>query len=180
MAKGKKKKQPEPVDFDSSTGRLSLMLKERIPYDDLDLKIMMILKRNARITNIALAKELDVNEVTINRRLNNLFDRELIKCSFTIINYEKLGFMLKAIVVMRVDMDNMFKVIKDIKSKGNVVSVYKIIDLYKKHNLFTELMFLNMTELQDYLTQLSKMKGVQEYDYFLLTKTFKHDIFLRL
>jgi Lrp/AsnC family transcriptional regulator for asnA, asnC and gidA len=48
------------------------------PLDELDRKIVRLLHRNGRASNTEIARELDVSEATVRKRVARLIDEELI------------------------------------------------------------------------------------------------------
>jgi DNA-binding Lrp family transcriptional regulator len=95
----------------------------RNSHDDLDWKIIDILKRDARTTNVNIAKLFDVSEGMVRQRIKKLVDEGLIK-RFTIVT-ESLG--LKAIIEVSIKVNvHTTKVANKIKKIEGVENVYEI------------------------------------------------------
>ena len=65
--------------------------------DELDRKIISLLERNSRISNVELAGKLGVSEGTVRNRLERLVEGKAIR--FTLETFSKIGF--KSIVLIR-------------------------------------------------------------------------------
>lgn len=176
--KGKKSGKKDVTD--DTDRKLNVLLQNRTPYDDMDLRILMLLKMDARMSNISLAKELDVNEVTITRRLQNLWERNIIKCAFTIVNFQKLGLTLKATMSLKVSSNDLESLVNKLRTNSQVFCLYRIIDPYQKNNLVCDMMFRDMSELQEFFDKVNRMKGVLSLEYYILSKPFKYKDHLKL
>jgi Lrp/AsnC family transcriptional regulator, regulator for asnA, asnC and gidA len=71
--------------------------------DQIDLKLIQHLQKNGRLSHIDLAKELNVVEGTVRRRIKRLVDGGIIKIA-AILNMQKMGYGFIAIVGLRVQL----------------------------------------------------------------------------
>jgi Lrp/AsnC family leucine-responsive transcriptional regulator len=145
-------------------------LLDQPPIDKIDMRLLQLLQKNARMTNIDLADKLKTSEATVRRRINNLVDRGYIRSFSALLDYKLMGNAVKANVLARVDKDNLDGVANSLKKLKNVHMVCQVIGDY---NLFCELIFSNILELQEFTDKLSNMEYVDTMDYYIVTKSFK-------
>jgi DNA-binding Lrp family transcriptional regulator len=145
-------------------------LLEQPPIDKTDMKLLQLLQKNARMTNIDLAGRLNTSEATVRRRINNLVGRGYIRSFSALLDYKLMGNAVKANVLAKVDKNKLDKVAVNLKKYKNVHMLCQVIGEY---NLFCELIFNNILELQEFTDKLSQMDDVEGMDYYIVTKSFK-------
>ena len=72
--------------------------------DTLDLRIVSLLQADGTATNAGIARQVDVSEETVRRRVKRLIESELMKV-VAVANPEKLGYESEALVALQVDAD---------------------------------------------------------------------------
>jgi Lrp/AsnC family leucine-responsive transcriptional regulator len=72
------------------------------PMDEFDQKILEILNENARTSYREVARKLKVSLSTISNRIKKLEDGRVIERYIPVINQEKLGYALTAIINMKI------------------------------------------------------------------------------
>ncbi|UCG69854.1 MAG: Lrp/AsnC family transcriptional regulator [Thermoplasmata archaeon] len=169
---GKKSKENENKKTKSNRNIPPLFseILDQPPIDKTDMNLLQILQKNARMTNIDIAEQLNTSEATVRRRINNLVDRGYIRSFSALLDYKKMGNAVKANVLAKVDKDELEKVANSLKKNKNVHMVSQVIGDY---NLFCELIVNNMIELQNFTDKLSEIESVEEMDYYIITKSFK-------
>jgi len=94
--------------------------------DDLDLKIIRELQKDARQSYREMAERLKVAEGTVYNRVNKLQEIGVIKRFIPDIDFSKLGYDLVAIIGMMVEGDHLPKIEENIAKKPNVSAVYDV------------------------------------------------------
>ena len=92
--------------------------------DELDLRIINLLMENSKWSYRKLAARLGVSVATVMNRVNRLNKEKIIKKYSAIIDYEKLGYELSAIVEVRVSRGKMADIEKKIAEHPNVSAVF--------------------------------------------------------
>jgi DNA-binding Lrp family transcriptional regulator len=178
MKKNKKKskskktapvKKPKEKKKDKNLAPFSELL-DQPPIDKTDMKLLELLQKNARMTNIEIAEKLNTSEATVRRRINNLVDRGFIRSFSALLDYKKLGNAVKANVLARVKKSKLEQIANSLKKSENVHIVCQTIGNY---NLFCELFFNNILELQEFMDNFSQNEHVEVVDYYIITKSFK-------
>ena len=170
--KGKKtsKKYKENQGDNKNVPPLFLDLLEQPPIDKTDMRLLQLLQKNARMTNIDIAAKLNTSEATVRRRINNLVGRGYIRSFSALLDYKLMGNAVKANVLAKVEKDKLEYVAKDLKKSRNVHNLCQVIGEY---NLFCEMIFNNILELQEFTDRLSQMDEVDGMEYYIVTKSFK-------
>jgi Lrp/AsnC family transcriptional regulator for asnA, asnC and gidA len=70
--------------------------------DSTDIRIVEILQENARVTNAHLARQLDVSETTVRRRIDKLLEKDVIRIR-AVADPFKLGYAVIVIVGLWVE-----------------------------------------------------------------------------
>ena len=68
--------------------------------DDLDYQIIAELEKDARISILDLARKLDYPNSTIRDRVHKLEEEQIILGYSAKLNYKKLGFGIKAVILV--------------------------------------------------------------------------------
>jgi DNA-binding Lrp family transcriptional regulator len=142
----------------------------KTPVDNTDMELLKILQHNGRMSNIELAEKLNMSEATVRRRINNLVSMDLIRGFSALLNYKKLGNGVKASIYVKVKKDSMEKVANKLGKSGNVCTVYQVIGNY---NLYSELFFGDLLELQVFMDEMSQTESIEQMEYHIVTKTYK-------
>ena len=83
--------------------------------DELDSKIIEMLKEDGRVSNAEIARSVAVSEGTIRRRLKRLIDEEYIRI-VAMLNPGKMGYGSEALIGVQVDPDRTDEVAESIAS----------------------------------------------------------------
>lgn len=94
--------------------------------DDLDLKIIRELQKDARQSYREIAERLKVAEGTVYNRVNKLQELGVIKRFIPDIDFSKLGYDLVAVIGIMVEGGHLPKIEKKIAKKPNVSAVYDV------------------------------------------------------
>lgn len=94
--------------------------------DELDKKIIRILNENARKSYREMARKLNVSLSTISNRIKKLEDEEIIERYIPIVNQEKLGYTLTAIINLKISRGKLIEVQENISKDHRVRAVYDI------------------------------------------------------
>jgi len=97
-----------------------------ISMDELDYKILEKLNENARKSYRAIARELKVSLSTISNRIKKLEDEKVIERYIPIINQEKFGYDLTAVINVKISHGKLIEVQEKISKNKHVSGVYDI------------------------------------------------------
>ncbi len=94
--------------------------------DELDNKIIKLLNENARKSYREMARKLDISLSTISNRIKKLEDDKIIECYIPVVNQEKLGYTLTAIINLKISRGKLIEVQEKISKDHRVRAVYDI------------------------------------------------------
>lgn len=153
--------------FDKSNIRgFSRMVKLK-QFDQIDYKIIEKLSIDARMSANAIAKDLEINERTVRRRIENLVNSKAIRFS-TIIEPSVFGYMSVADINLFVDPQIIEKFVQDLKKETNVSYIAAG---WGKSNLSIETRFKDNEEMYEYINKhLPSIEGVEVINFFIIPK----------
>ena len=94
--------------------------------DELDYKILEKLNENARKSYREIARELKVSLSTISNRIKKLENEKIIERYIPLINQEKIGYDLTAVINVKISHGKLIEVQEKISKDKHVSSVYDI------------------------------------------------------
>lgn len=130
--------------------------------DELDLRIINLLMENSKFSYRKLAQRLDVSVATVMNRVNRLEKEKIIKKYSAIIDYEKMGYDLSAIIEVRVSRGRPIEVEKKISEHPNVSAVF---DTTGHFDFMVIANFKTRQEMDKFL------KKINTYDFIARTET---------
>ena len=142
--------------------------------DSLDLKIVKILQLNGRAPNATIARECEVSEGTIRRRLKHLIDTEVI-CITGVPDPAKMGLEIEALVGVQVDPGKITSVASSLDSLNEVSWVANTTGTY---DIFVWVVLETAEALGLFLrSKIGLISGIRRTETFVkLTKMSDHGI----
>lgn len=87
--------------------------------DELDAKIIALLQEDGRASNAGIARDVDVSEGTVRRRLKRLIQEEYIRV-VALLDPIRMGYASEALIGVQVDPDKVDQVADDLAGLGEV------------------------------------------------------------
>ena len=94
--------------------------------DEVDDKILEKLNENARKSYREIARELNVSLTTVSNRIKKMEDEKIIERYIPLVNQEKLGYDLTAIINVKISHGKLLEVQERISLDKHVSGVYDI------------------------------------------------------
>ncbi|MCI4457115.1 MAG: Lrp/AsnC family transcriptional regulator [Desulfurococcaceae archaeon] len=145
--------------------------------DDKDLRILEILQKNSDITFTELGKILDISPSTAYIRVKKLRKTGYIKKTIALIDYDKLGFRVKALIFIKTDPKKMEDVVESLKRFDKIVSIY---DVTGEPTVVAFVIVKNHIDLAKILDDVGKIDGVISTSTMVIMRTFKEEYELSL
>ena len=140
--------------------------------DETDLKILKNLLVDARQSARKLSLKLGISTVTVLSRIQKLEKLKIIKGYAAILDDEKLGYDLTAIIEISVKKGQMVLVEKEVSTLDNVCAVY---DITGQTDAIVIAKFKNREELSEFVKQLSSKPNVEYTNTHMVLNTVKED-----
>ncbi|MCI4434294.1 MAG: Lrp/AsnC family transcriptional regulator [Thermoplasmata archaeon] len=105
------------------------MPEEKIKLDEIDLKILDILKTDARSSLEEISKNVGISKSTVHYRIKRMIDKGVIEKFSTKLNYKALGYDIYALscVKAKYHQHSMEEIAKKIRQVDGVESVFVIL-----------------------------------------------------
>ncbi|WP_297512885.1 Lrp/AsnC family transcriptional regulator [Thermococcus sp.] len=139
-----------------------------------DLRILKLLAKNARLTYKELAELLGTTRQRISRRMNRLEQNGVILKYTVIPNYDALGYIYVILgVTIRPEKD-IDKIIETLKEDENVKIIQRALG---SHNLVIHIIGpKDMRELEKIIAEVTKkIPGIEHLDITFITETVKFE-----
>jgi Lrp/AsnC family transcriptional regulator, regulator for asnA, asnC and gidA len=145
-------------------------------FDDLDMKILSELTKDASISIPQLSKKLNINSSVLYSRIKRLTKRELIRKFTVIINESQLGINIKATVGIN----------RDPKLKepihNDLVKISEIRSLIEVTGRFDIILSVNTRTLEELhkvvIERIGKIEGIQATETFVeMQRTDKEPVY---
>jgi Lrp/AsnC family transcriptional regulator for asnA, asnC and gidA len=131
--------------------------------DDVDHRLIELLAANGRSSNVALARELDITETTVRKRLDRLFSNGLVRV-IAVTDPALLGYHVDAVFGLSVVPRHQRAVARRLAEQSNVRYVAHCAGRF---NIITEAVFRDPHDLNDFLVnQLGTLDGVSHSEVF--------------
>lgn len=125
--------------------------------DILDLKIIQVLNKDARRPFKAIAEELAVSDATVRNRVRRMLDEGVIQRFNVVLDYHKLGRIIKAFIGLRVQPTKLKEIVDHLIQNPDVQVLYRTTG---EVDLFVEMIFKDMEELNTFLETELNLDGV--------------------
>ncbi len=133
--------------------------------DELDLKILSELMKDASISVPKLSKKINVNASVIYSRIKRLIKLGLIKKFTIIINEEALGFNVKALTGINMDAKYRDNILKEL---GKIPEVEEIVEVTGRFDMLVRLHTRSLEEMYSIVSdRIGNIEGVQRTETFI-------------
>ncbi|ASJ03543.1 transcriptional regulator [Thermococcus profundus] len=151
-------------------------MRGKVKIDPIDVKIIKLLSKNARMTYKELAEKLGTTRQRISRRMEKL-ERTGVVQKYTVVpNFDLLGYshlILGITVRAGTPID---EIVEKLKTNEHVMIIQKALGT---HNLVLHVIApKDMKEIQDIIESISKdIPGIEHMDVTFITETCKYELF---
>jgi DNA-binding Lrp family transcriptional regulator len=125
--------------------------------DALDMKIIRVLQTDARKPIVKIAKEVDANEATVRRRIDKLLQDGIIERFTVVLDYHKLGRVIKAFIGLRVEPAKLKAIAEHLAKHPDTQVVYRTSG---DTDIVTEVILEKMEDLNTFLEEELKLEGI--------------------
>ena len=144
-----------------------------IKIDTIDRKILEVLTKDARISVPKLSKKINVNSSVCYSRINRLIRRNLIKKFTIIVDEEMLGYPIKALIGLNVDVRHRETIIECI---NNLPETRMIQEVTGRSDFIIEVRVKSLDHLHQIVTgSIGQIEGVIRTETLIEMKTVLKD-----
>jgi len=133
--------------------------------DDLDVKILGELARDASISVPKLSKKINVNSSVVYSRIKRLVKRGLIKKFTIVINDEALGFNVKALTGINMDSKLRDNVLNEL---FKIPEVREVAEVTGRFDVLVTMNARSLDEMHQLISEkIGRVEGVQKTETFI-------------
>ena len=140
--------------------------------DETDAKILKKVLLDAKLSYRNIADQIGVSAPTVLSRINRLQDHQIIKSYSAIVDHEKLGYDLTAIIEVTALKGKIMEVEKAISKLPNVCAVYDITGLT---DMIIVAKFRNRKELSQFVKRELALPAIERTNSHMVLITVKED-----
>jgi len=140
--------------------------------DKIDEKILKNLLVDARLSARQLSLKLGVSTVTVLSRIKKLEKEKIIKGYTSVLNHEKLGYDLTAVIEIIAKKDKLVQVEDELSGIENVCAVY---DVTGNTDTMIIAKFKGREDLSKFIKNLSAISNVESTITHVVLNTVKED-----
>jgi DNA-binding Lrp family transcriptional regulator len=140
--------------------------------DETDVKILKQVLSDARLSYRKIAEEIGVSPPTVLTRMQRLESNHVIKSYSAVLDHEKLGYDLTAIIELTAVKGKITEVEKHISRFPNVCAVYDITGLT---DMIIVAKFRNRKDLSDFVKKDLSLPFVDRTNSHIVLVTVKED-----
>jgi Lrp/AsnC family transcriptional regulator for asnA, asnC and gidA len=138
--------------------------------DRLDLKIIRSLSEDARKPYKTIAKELDVSDATVRKRIKRMKEDGIIKKFNVLIDYDKIGRVIKAFIGLKINPTKLSDIVTQLEYNPDVQVLYRTTG---NADLFVELIVKDMKELNWFLEKKLSIEGIVSQEVNVVIGPYK-------
>lgn len=140
--------------------------------DEIDGKILKNLLVDARLSARQLSLKLGLSTVTVLSRIKKLEKEKIIKGYTSVLNHEKLGYDLTAVIEIIAKKDKLVQVEDELSGIENVCAVY---DVTGNTDTLIIAKFKGRKDLSKFVKNLSAISNVESTITHVVLNTVKED-----
>ena len=125
--------------------------------DILDMKIIKALQTDGRKPIVRLAREVGANEATVRKRIDKLLKQGIIERFTVVLDYHKLGRVIKAFIGLRVQPAKLREIVDHLSKHPDVQVLYRTSG---DTDIFAEVIFEKMEDLNEFLEVELNLEGI--------------------
>ena len=138
--------------------------------DQLDLRIIRSLNKDARKPFKTIAKELDVSDATIRKRIKRLEEDGVIKQFMVLLDYRLMGRVVKAFIGLKISPSKIQSIVEKLEMLTDVHVLYRTTGTM---DLFLEVIFSDLDELNSFLSNELNLDGIIETEVNVVISPYK-------
>lgn len=144
--------------------------RKKLRIDRLDLQILRSLSRDGRKPFREIARELDVSDATVRKRVRRMQKDEIIRQFHVLINYDKIGNFIKAFIGLNVSPVKIPIIVEELMKYPDIQVIYRTTGGW---DIFVEVVFKDMRELKWFIENKLNFEGIISTDVNVVITPYK-------
>ena len=151
---------------------MKLSYASTFKIDDVDLKIIRLLQKDSRKSFNKLSEGLGIAVGTAYNRVKNMEEKGVIKGYSVLLDSDKLGYNLTALILVEADGQYLSEVEKELAKLDEVISIY---DITGEYDIAVISRFKDRTQLNKFIKSTLKMPHVTNTTTNVVLNVVKED-----
>lgn len=148
------------------------MKDRRKEIDQIDSRMISLLQKDGRISNIEISKHLNISEATVRSRLKKLIDHGYIQI-VAVSNPLKLGFNITGDLYIHVEIKKIDKVIQELQ---RIKELWYIVMTTGKADINAEFIVKTLEDLNDLVyNRINRIDGIIRVEISVIMKFIKRN-----
>ena len=133
--------------------------------DNIDLKILNVLSKNAKMPYTEVAKKVFVSGGTVHVRMRKLEKMGVVRGTKLDIDYDKLGYNISSYMGIYLEKSLLYKeTVKSLKKIPEIVEIHAITGQY---TIFIKIICKDTSHFRNFLDTVHKVKGITRTETFM-------------
>ena len=133
--------------------------------DNIDLKILNVLSKNAKMPYTEVAKKVFVSGGTVHVRIRKLEKMGVVRGTKLDIDYDKLGYNISSYMGIYLEKSFLYKeTVKSLKKIPEIVEIHAITGQY---TIFIKIICKDTSHFRNFLDTVHKVKGITRTETFM-------------
>ena len=133
--------------------------------DNIDLKILNVLSKNAKMPYTEVAKKVFVSGGTVHVRMRKLEKMGVVRGTKLDIDYDKLGYNISSYMGIYLEKSFLYKeTVKSLKKFPEIVEIHAITGQY---TIFIKIICKDTSHFRNFLDTVHKVKGITRTETFM-------------
>ena len=133
--------------------------------DNIDLKILNVLSKNAKMPYTEVAKKVFVSGGTVHVRMRKLEKMGIVRGTKLDIDYDKLGYNISSYMGIYLEKSFLYKeTVKSLKKIPEIVEIHAITGQY---TIFIKIICKDTSHFRNFLDTVHKVKGITRTETFM-------------
>ena len=133
--------------------------------DNIDLKILNVLSKNAKMPYTEVAKKVFVSGGTVHVRMRKLEKMGVVRGTKLDIDYDKLGYNISSYMGIYLEKSFLYKeTVKSLKKIPEIVEIHAITGQY---TIFIKIICKDTSHFRNFLDTIHKVKGITRTETFM-------------
>lgn len=146
--------------------------------DEVDLKLLELVRTNGRITLTAIAEQLGLSKSAVKYRMTELVSRGIIKSFFALVDSAVYGVTLSVLFDLTVEQ----RIIQDVATKlASYDEVIRVYELANSPDLHVHALFRDNEHFESFIrSKLYSMAGIKVIKSGIIMKRYKAELTLTI
>lgn len=133
--------------------------------DNIDLKILNVLSKNAKMPYTEVAKKVFVSGGTVHVRMRKLEKMGVVRGTKLDIDYDKLGYNISCYMGIYLEKSFLYKeTVKFLKKIPEIIEIHAITGQY---TIFIKIICKDTSHFRNFLDTIHKVKGITRTETFM-------------